>query len=437
MAIPAVPAVAGLTEPGAVLFHLRRRSPVVVADTLDHLAGLARTRGHGRDALHLAQLSTAIRRVLEPQPRTSWSVVRRSLDEQGLGQGRDADLLERLRRTDHDEVADLQRRLPAGSRALLRHGDHPLRHRLAEEDLLLDSDLDRLLDDELVDTLAQLTAPEGEFHLVPLGRAWMQAKQARRELAAAAGAPDAWHVVGGLRRTDPLSPDVAILAVTDTPDAWVRRASEALASESVMVAGAHALAIAAEPEPIVVHAIRAAAVPTSLAWYTGPRAHVRALRARADAAGLTFTRDGLRDGPSAVALADEPALYARLGLPFIPVELRARPDVLDQALAGRLPTLVEVADIQGDLHMHTVYSDGRDSVMAMVQASKALGYRYLAITDHSPTARASRVLTLARLEAQAAEIEEVRAAVPDITILHGIECDILEDGRVDVPDSVL
>ena len=436
-AIPAVPAVAERTEPGAVLFQLRRRSPVVVADTLDHLAGLARTRGHGRDALHLAQLSTAIRRVLEPQPRISWSLVRRALDAQGLGQGRDADLLERLRRTDHDEVVDLQRRLPAGSRALLRHGAHPLRHRLADEDVLLDSDLDRLLDDDLVDALTTLTADDDAHRLVPLGRAWMQAHQARRELAQAAGAPDAWHVVGGLRRIDPLSPDVAVLAVTDTPDVWVRRASEALTPDTVVVAGARALAIAAEPEAIVVHAVRPAALPTSLAWYTGPRSHIRSLRARADATGLTLTRDALLEGQHAVSLADEPALYARLGLPFIPVELRARPDVLDQALAGRLPTLVEVADIQGDLHMHTVYSDGRDSVMAMVQASRALGYRYVAITDHSPTARASRVLTLARLEEQATEIEQVRTAVPDVTILHGIECDILEDGQVDVPDAVL
>jgi DNA polymerase (family 10) len=266
----------------------------------------------------------------------------------------------------------------------------------------------------------------------------MQAQQARRELAEAAGAPDAWHPVGGLRRTDPLSPDVALLAVTEQPGPWIRRAGEALPADVVLVAGTRALAIAAEPEPIVVHAVPPASVATSLIWYTGPRPHVRALRAHAEAAGLTLTRDALLDrAATAVPVADEAALYERLGLPFIPVELRGRPDALDQALAGRLPTLVEVDDIQGDLHMHTVYSDGRDSVAAMVQASRALGYRYVAITDHSPTARASRVLTLARLAEQADEIAEVRELIPEVTILHGIECDILEDGTVDVPDDVL
>ncbi len=111
--------------------------------------------------------------------------------------------------------------------------------------------------------------------------------------------------------------------------------------------------------------------------------------------------------------------------------------MLDTAAAGTLPELVDVADIQGDLHMHTVYSDGRDSVAGMVHASRALGYRYMAITDHSPTARASRVLTLERIAAQAEEIAAVRALAPDITILQGIECDIQEDGSLDVPDSVL
>jgi DNA polymerase (family 10) len=383
-------------------------------------------------------LSTALRRVLETQPRTPWSLVRRALDAQGLGRGRDAELLDRLRRTDHDEVGDLQRRLPAAARALIRQGEHPLRHHLADEDVLLDADLDRHLTDDLVDALLPLTGLNDEQQLVPLGRAWMQAQQARRELAQAAGAPDGWHLVGGLRRTDPLSPDVALLAVTDEPGAWIQRAVDALPGDVLMVAGMRALAIAAEPEPIVVHAIPPAAVATSLIWYTGPRVHVRGLRAHAEAAGLTLTRDALLDHTSTeVPLADEAALYERLGLPFIPVELRGRADAFDQALAGRLPALIEVADIQGDLHMHTVYSDGRDSVAGMVYASRALGYRYVAITDHSPTARASRVLTLARLEEQAAEIAEVQTLVPEVTILHGIECDILEDGSLDVPDGVL
>lgn len=398
------------------------------------MAGLCRALGRGAEAAHWAQLSTAIRRVLDHQPRTPWSLVRRSLDGQGLLTIRDSDLLERLRRADHDEVAHMQRRLPAGARALIRQGQHPLRHRVADEDVLLDADLERHLATDLVDVLLP-DMPEDA--LVPLGRAWMQAKQARRELNAAAGAPDDWHMVGGLRRTDPVSPDVALLAVTGEPDAWSRRAAAALPRDVLVIAGARALAVAADPEPIVVHAITPSALPTSLVWYTGPRRHVRALKAHAVGLGLEFTRDALKADGTALALADEAAFYARLELPFVPVELRARPEVMASAAAGTLPTLLEVEDIRGDLHMHTVYSDGRDSVAGMVYAARALGYGYMAITDHSPTSRASRVLTLERIAEQAGEIAAVRALVPDITILHGIECDIQEDGSLDVPDAVL
>ena len=398
------------------------------------MAGLSRALGRTSDASHLARVSTAIRRIADHQSRTPWSLLRRALDTQGLLTPRDLELLERLRRIDHDEIALLHRRLPAGARALIRQGQHPLRHRVADEDLLLDADLARHLPDDLLDSLLP---PDADIGHVPLGRAWMQAKQARKELAAAAGPPEAWHLLGGLRRTDPLSPDVAVLAVTADPEAWTRRVVDAVPREVLVVAGTRAVAIAADPEPIVVHATTPDAAPTSLLWYTGPRLHVRALTARAAARGFTLTRDALLEGDAAVPVSDEAGVYERLGLPLVPVELRGRDDILAIAESGALPTLVDVDDIRGDLHMHTVYSDGRDSVAGMVHAARALGYRYMAITDHSPTSRASRVLSLERLAEQAEEIAAVRALVPDITILQGIECDIQEDGSLDVPDSVL
>ncbi len=130
------------------------------------MAGVFRALGRASDAAHLAHLSTAIRRVLDHQPRTPWSLLRRALEAQGLLTGRDSELLERLRRADHDEIAQLYRRLPAGARALIRHGQHPLRHRVADEDVLLDADLERHLTTDLVDTLLP-DSPEDA--LVPLG----------------------------------------------------------------------------------------------------------------------------------------------------------------------------------------------------------------------------------------------------------------------------
>src|SRR5205085_7471234 len=118
-------------------------------------------------------------------------------------------------------------------------------------------------------------------------------------------------------------------------------------------------------------------------------------------------------------------------------EIRNGDEEIERALRGDLPALVSRADIRGDLHMHTVWSDGRDSVEGMVDACRALGYRYLAITDHSPHSAASRNLTIDGAKRQAEEIAEVRERYPDIGILHGCEVDILPDGKLDFPDRVL
>lgn len=135
--------------------------------------------------------------------------------------------------------------------------------------------------------------------------------------------------------------------------------------------------------------------------------------------------------------ASEPDAYAHAGLAYLPPETRDSPDAIDRARAGAVPRLVERADIRGDLHMHTSYSDGRDPLRHMVLASRMLGYEYIAITDHSEHSAASRTLTLDDLARQAEEIARLRAEFPDLAILHGIEADIMADGSLDCPDAVL
>src|SRR5439155_4203772 len=126
-----------------------------------------------------------------------------------------------------------------------------------------------------------------------------------------------------------------------------------------------------------------------------------------------------------------------LGLACIPPEIRNGEDEVDQAAGGPLPTLVNRHDIRGDLHPHTMWSDGRDSIDAMVAACRALGYQYVAITDHSPHSAATRNLTVDGAKQQAEEIAAARDRYPGIAILHGCEVDILPDGRLDFPDRVL
>jgi DNA polymerase (family 10) len=135
--------------------------------------------------------------------------------------------------------------------------------------------------------------------------------------------------------------------------------------------------------------------------------------------------------------ATEEEVYTRIGLPFIPPEIRNGDDEIRAAIEGTLPALVSRADIRGDLHMHSSWSDGRDSIEAMVNACRALGYEYLAITDHSPRSAASRNLSIEGVKRQAEEIAGLRERYPDISILHGCEVDIMPDGRLDFADRIL
>src|SRR5207244_2711932 len=128
---------------------------------------------------------------------------------------------------------------------------------------------------------------------------------------------------------------------------------------------------------------------------------------------------------------DEHCVYERLGIPYCPPELR------EEAFRGEPPPLVELGDIRGDLHMHTTMSDGRASVEEMARAAIELGYEYIAICDHTPAVGAVRGLTPHDLRRQAEEIAAANELLAPFRVLRGIECDILGDGRLDLPDSAL
>jgi len=155
---------------------------------------------------------------------------------------------------------------------------------------------------------------------------------------------------------------------------------------------------------------------------TGESRHVKAVQARIGRA-IRATR--------------EEDVYREARLPFIVAELRNGTGEIERAAEGLLPVLVERSDIRGDLHMHSTYSDGQDTLDAMVAACVEIGYEYIAITDHSESAAASRTVSRDQLARQRDEIENLRSRFPQIAILHGLEADILPDGRLDFEDSVL
>jgi DNA polymerase (family 10) len=182
----------------------------------------------------------------------------------------------------------------------------------------------------------------------------------------------------------------------------------------------------------------------ALHYFTGSKAHNVAVRGLARTQGLTVNEYGvfrLRDDGAPgerVAGSEEPEVFGCLGLDWIPPELREDRGEVEAAAAGALPELLEVGDMQGDVHMHSTWSDGRASILEMARAAMERGRRYVAITDHSAALAMTGGLDAARVRAQREEIREAQAAVGDgIRILCGIEVDILEDGSLDLPADVL
>lgn len=172
-------------------------------------------------------------------------------------------------------------------------------------------------------------------------------------------------------------------------------------------------------------------------YFTGSKEHNIVIRRRAQERGLKLNEYGLFRGEESIASRTEEEVYAAVGLPWIPPELRENRGEIERAEAGQLPTLVELTDMRGDLHMHTTASDGMNSIREMAEAAKARGLKYIAITDHSKRVSMANGLDADRLRAHWAEIEKVRSQISGIEILKGIECDILEDATMDLPDEVL
>jgi DNA polymerase (family X) len=178
---------------------------------------------------------------------------------------------------------------------------------------------------------------------------------------------------------------------------------------------------------------------SALVWYSGSRAHVARLEALARQRGWSLTALGLEDDATGDLLEREreTAIYERLGLPWIPPELREDEGEIEAGLAGSLPELIELSDIKGDLHTHTNWTDGTQPLEDMAKAAKAKGYQYMALTDHTQNLAMTRGLTPERLAEQRALVKRVNQKLAPFVVLLGTEMDILMDGQLDFADDVL
>lgn len=172
-------------------------------------------------------------------------------------------------------------------------------------------------------------------------------------------------------------------------------------------------------------------------YFTGSKPHNIALRRLAQEAGLKLNEYGLYRGNQRVAGATEASVYRALGLDWIEPELREDRGEIEAARQHRLPRLVQLADLRGDLHSHTKESDGHDTLEAMAAAARDRGLQYLAVTEHSKRLALVHGLDAGRLARQIDRIDELNASLQGIVLLKGVEVDILEDGSLDLPDAIL
>ena len=274
-----------------------------------------------------------------------------------------------------------------------------------------------------------------------LGLAWAIAQGIMEQLRA--GAPvDQMEAAGSLRRMRETVGDIDILITSEDPQPVMDRF---VALELVAEVLAHGPTKSSVLTEAGIQADLRVVAPESfgaaLQYFTGSKQHNVRLRELAVRRKVklneygAFQVSGKREHRIGGGLEEE--MYAALGLPLIPPELREDQGEIEAAREGGLPALIEMSQMRGDLQMHSTWSDGRHTVLELARAGKSLGYRYIAITDHSPSQTVANGLSAERLRERRVEIEAARKAAPGIAILEGAEVDIKRDGSLDYPDEVL
>lgn len=272
---------------------------------------------------------------------------------------------------------------------------------------------------------------------VPLATAAMVAAALLAELQAVPGVHQA-AAAGSLRRRRDTVGDIDLLVSAGRNAGVMERFVGGSGVQRVLAKGSTRAGIVLNNGlQVDLRVVPQASFGAALMYFTGSKAHNIALRQRAQDAGLKLNEYGLFRGARRVAGDTEESVYRALGLPWIAPELREDRGELDAAQAGGLPRLVRLQELRGDLHVHTSDSDGRDSLRAMAQAAADRGLSYIAITDHSRRLAVAHGLDAGRLARQIDLIDALNEQLPGITLLKGVEVDILRDGKLDLPDRIL
>ena len=271
-----------------------------------------------------------------------------------------------------------------------------------------------------------------------LGKARAVALQVAETLRAHGGV-ERLEIAGSLRRMRETVKDIDIL-VTSREPARVIQTLVSLPSVIEVIGQGDTKASVRHQDGIQIdlRAVAPEAFGAALQYFTGSKDHNVKVREIASRKGLRVSEYGVFEEQSGrrVAGLSEEEVYAAVGLPWIPPELRENTGEIEAARNARLPPLVTVADIRGDLHAHTDWSDGHHPLEKLIEAAEARGYEYIIVSDHSKSSTVAGGLTVDELKAQVQQIKALQSRFT-IRILTGSECDILADGTMDFPDEVL
>ncbi|MCB9858739.1 MAG: DNA polymerase/3'-5' exonuclease PolX [Phycisphaerales bacterium] len=283
-----------------------------------------------------------------------------------------------------------------------------------------------------------ITFAESTSGRTPLGLAWPLADElaaAMREVPGVARVETA----GSLRRGCETIGDIDLLCESDDGPAVVTAFTSLPKVKRVLASGdtkGSVIVDRRDGEEIQVdcRVVPKAAFGAALQYFTGGKEHNVRLRERAIKRGWKLNEWGLFEGDKQIAGNDEASIYKKLDLPHFPPELREDRGEFELKAA---PTLIELADIRGDLHTHTTASDGKDDAETMVRAACERHYEFMAITDHTKSSAIANGLSIDRMWRQIEKIRQLNEKIDTVSILVGCECDILSDGELDYPDNLL
>jgi DNA polymerase (family 10) len=247
------------------------------------------------------------------------------------------------------------------------------------------------------------------------------------------------EVGGSLRRKKETIGDLDIVAASTDQRALADTFADAPFADEVLAHGPTKVYIVCGGVEVDLRIVEPEAFGSLLHHFTGGQAHNIALRERAVKMDINISEYGLAKAGTGdyEPIATEEEVYARLGLPYIPPELREDTGEIEAAERGELPNLIEVEDVRGDLHVHTNWSDGKGTIESMAEAAIELGYEYLVFCDHSQSLKVANGLSPERLKGKIEAVREANDKYGEIHLLSGSEVDILKDGSLDYEDALL